>query len=95
MNNEEKILAMLERHEKVLGDICAEMGSIRTELTRVAVTQENIVLPRLQLLAEGHEIIQEQIRGLSVIDRMQDDISTLKSAMRYLSGELERLKDAM
>lgn len=64
-------------------------------LIRVEVTQENMVLPNLQLLAEGHSTIQEQIRNLSVIDRLQDDVSTLKSAVRFLTQKIEQLESAM
>ena len=73
----------------------SDLADMKTTLTRVAVTQENVVLPKLQLLAEGHVTLQEQIKRLSVIDSMQDDISTLKTAVRYLSQELEKMKSAM
>ncbi len=73
----------------------ADVAEIKTTVAKVAVTQENVVLPRIQLLAEGHTTIQEQIRNLSVIDRLQDDVSTLKSAVRMLTQEIEELKAAM
>ena len=95
MNNEEKILSLLEKMDQRLDSLEQGQDSVQKELTRVAVTQENIVIPRLQLLAEGHVTIQEQIKNISVLDRLQDDVSTLKSAVRYLSGELEKLKNAI
>lgn len=102
MNNEEKILEILAQMQgdmaSMKGDIAdlkSNQESMQTTLTRVAVTQENVVLPKIQLLAEGHTAIQEQIRHISVIDRMEDDISTLKAAVKYLSSELEHMKQAM
>lgn len=86
---------LLEKHGKLLTDLRSDMSEMRTTLTKVAVTQENIVLPRLQLLAEGHDTIQEQIKRLSVIDSLQDDVATLKSAVRFLSQKVEQLEKAM
>ena len=101
MNNEEKILHLLEQvideqksMRSDLTDMRSDLTDMRTELTRVAVTQENIVLPQLQLLFEGQVTIQEQIKNISVIDRMQDDISILKAAVKHLTTEVEALRSA-
>lgn len=50
MNNEEKILAILKQHGETLSEL-------QKTVTRVAVTQENIVIPQIKLLAEGHDIL--------------------------------------
>lgn len=84
-----------KRTSQRLEGLEADVAEIKTTVAKVAVTQENVVLPRIQLLAEGHTTIQEQIRNLSVIDRLQDDVSTLKSAVRMLTQEIEELKSAM
>lgn len=88
MNNEEKILDMLEQ-------LYIEQKSLKQSVTKIEVAQENVIIPQIRLLAEGHTIIQDQIKRLSIIDAMQDDIATLKSSVRYLSGELEKLKSVM
>ena len=108
MNNEEKILQLLEQviddqksvHAEIT-DMRTEITGMRTEitdirdgLTRVAIGQENVVLPRLQLLYEGQVAMQEQIKRITLLDRMQDDISVLKSAVKYLSTEIEAIKSA-
>lgn len=109
MNNEDKILKMLEQvidEQKAMRTelsgiqseqkaMRTEMSDMRTELTRVAMTQENVVLPRLDLLAEGHVTISEQIKSLSVIDELKNDVSVLKLAVRTLTDELAQLKAAM
>ena len=48
MNNEEKILRLLE-------EMKTEQTEMRDLMQKVAVTQEAVVLPRLNLLAEGHQ----------------------------------------
>ncbi len=95
MDKQDKILEMLEKLTMEVNQIHTEQTEMSSVLKKVAVTQENVVLPRIQLLAEGHTTIQEQIRNLSVIDRLQDDVSTLKSAVRMLTQEIEELKAAM
>ena len=54
MTNEEKILQRLDQLTAEMAGMKSEMSEMKTTLTRVAVTQENVVLPKLQLLAEGH-----------------------------------------
>lgn len=94
MNNEEKILEILEQHSELLNTIQTDVADLKERMVRVEVTQENMVLPQLQLLAEGQSELKDQIRSLSVIDRMQDDIFVLKAAVRQLSSQLEDLKKA-
>ena len=76
MNNEEKILQMLTKLTGdvagLKGDVAelkatqAQQGErldeMQDTLTRVAVTQEGVVLPRLQALYEGHEAVEEKGR---------------------------------
>lgn len=102
MNNEEKILSILSQMQTDFSELKADVAELKTDVaelkertTRIEITQENVVLPRIQLLAEGHTDIQAQIKRLSVIDGMQDDIATLKTAVRFLSQKVEQLEKAM
>lgn len=54
MNNEEKILRMLEEMKADMTEMKADMAGMSALLQKVAVTQEGVVLPQLKLLAEGH-----------------------------------------
>ena len=99
MNNEDKILEILQKlSDNVdrlnidMTDMKTDMADMKTRVTKIEVTQENIILPQLQLLAEGQATIQNQIRSLSVIDRLQDDVITLKAAIRYLSEKVDQLE---
>ena len=95
MNNEERILEMLEQLAIGQHEMKQDVSSLKEHVTKMEITQENIIIPQLHLLAEGHTAIQNQIKRLSVIDAMQDDIATLKTAVKYLSGELEKIQEAM
>ena len=115
MNNEEKILAILETVQadisglKVdvsglkgdvsdlkgdVSDLKADMSDVKGRLVRVELTQENVILPQLQLLAEGIATIDKKLIPRSEIDEMKEDISLLKSVVRSLSQELAELKKA-
>ena len=61
----------------------ADMADVRQDITMIMVTQENIIQPQIQLLAEGHSDIVRELKKLGRIDRMEDDISDLKAAVRF------------
>lgn len=108
MNNEEKILEMLSGltsdmadmksdmavMKSDIADMKEDMSELKTRVTKVEITQENVVLPKLELLAEGQIELKNQIRRMSVIDAMQDDIATLKTAVRFLSEKVAALDNA-
>ena len=102
VNNEEKILEILGRIEGDVSELKSDVSELKSDVSelkkrtaKIEITQENVVLPRIQLLAEGHTIIQKQIKDISVIDRMQDDIVTLKNAVRFLTQKVEEMEKAM
>lgn len=108
MNNEEKILEILSQIQKDqsamkddisglktdVSEMKSDMSEVKQRVRSIEVAQETTVATRLQLLAEGQTTIQDQIRSLSVIDRLQDDVSTLKNAVRYLSERIEHMEQA-
>ena len=71
------------------------LSGLEKRATKTELMIENTVIPQIHLLAEGHAIIQDQIKHLSVIDAMQDDIATLKTAVKFLSHELDELRKAI
>lgn len=108
MNNEEKILDLLgkiideqaktnerlDRMEGRMDSMEGRMDRMEDRLLRVEMTQENKVLPALKLLAEGHTQLSDQIKRLSVVDALQQDVAVLKSAVSYLTQEVNNLKKA-
>ena len=102
MNNEELILQKLNQISTDISgiktdvaDLKTDVADLKTRVTKIELTQENVILPRLDLLAEGRATLQERMRNASVIEAMQNDIATLKAAVKYLSSELENMKKAM
>ena len=94
MNNEEKILELLEQHGKLLADLRSDMAEMQTTLTKVAVTQENIVLPQLRALAEGQQNLLDTLAPKSRMEAMEDEIALLKEVIRAHSRDIAELKKA-
>lgn len=94
MNNEEKILAILEKHSEMFEQLTsrmdqlqedqrqmqADMGQMQTTLARVAVTQENIVLKGLDSLAEGQDLTHQRLKSLVG----KDELTELREEVRLL-----------
>ena len=95
MNNEEKILQMLGEVLVEQKNTNKRLDAIEQRVTRTEVLLENEIRPNIQMLAEGQNTIQKQIKRLSVIDSLQDDVATLKTAGKVLSQEVDKLQKAM
>lgn len=108
MSNEEKILQMLTemrsemdaRFTKLETDVSglkATQAEMQETLTRVAVTQENIVLPRIQLLFEGHSELRRQLDTLATkeqAEELADDVDIIKDVVSRHSVDIGKLKKA-
>lgn len=104
MNNEEKILAMLENLTSEVAQIQqeqkqmrADMSQMQTTLTRVAVTQENIVLKGLDALAEGQDLTHQRLKDLAGKDELaelREEVRLLRSVVAQHSKDIEALKAA-
>ena len=62
MNNEEKILEILgviqsdvSGLKTDVADLKTDVADLKTRVTKIEITQENVILPQLQTLAEGDD----------------------------------------
>lgn len=101
MNNEEKILTILEEHSKMfekvqadMGEMRANMGEMQKTLTRVAVTQENVVIPQIKLLAEGHDMLLQKLARKERVEALEDDVALLKAVIKTMSQRITDLEKA-
>lgn len=104
MNNEEKILEMLtEMRSDIaeLKDTQAKQGGrldeMQETLTRVAVTQEGVVLPKIQLLFDGHSELKRELDTLATKEQVEElagDVDVIKAVVTRHSGEIGQLKKA-
>lgn len=104
MNNEEKILEMLEnltgRVDQIQQEqkqMRADMSQMQTTLTRVALTQENIVLKGLDALAEGQSLTHQRLKDLARKDELaelRDEVRLMRTVVAQHSKDIEALKAA-
>ncbi len=111
MNNEEKILQMLEKQGAMIADMRSDIRQIngrldrleatqaemQETLTRVAVTQEGVVLPRIQLALEGHSELKREIGTLATkqqVEELASDVDVIKAVVTRHSSDISELKKA-
>ena len=78
-----------------VGSLSSRVDGLSDAVTRVAVTQENMVLPQLAALAEGHKDILEKLTPRSRIDQMQEQIDLLMTIVKTNTQQISELKNAM
>lgn len=97
MNTEEKVLALLEQIQQEQKQMRADMGQMQTTLTRVALTQENIILKSLDALAEGQDLTHQRLKDLAGKDELaelREEVRLLRSVVAQNTRDIEALKAA-
>lgn len=104
MNNEEKILALLEeiratqeKHGEMLEHHDKTLSSLQQTVTRVALTQENIVLKSLDALAEGQDLTHQRLKDLAGKDELaelREEVRLLRTVVAQHTRDIEALKAA-
>ena len=101
MNNEEKILEILGIIQSDVAGLKTDVADLKTDVTdlkervtKVEVTQENVVLPQLQALAEGQANLLETLAPKNRVEALEDEMAFMKSVIKALSQEVAELKKA-
>lgn len=111
MNNEDKILDLLgevigrlDRMEGSQAEMQAtqakqgeQIAEMQETLTRVAVTQEGVVLPRIQMLFDGHNELKRELDTLATKEQAEElaaDVDVIKKVVTRHSGDINKLKKA-
>ena len=71
-----------------------DVAGLQETVTRVALTQENIVLPRLDLLAEGHTLLRDTLAPKDRVEVLEEDVAFLKDTTHSLSRCVVKLEQA-
>lgn len=94
MNSEEKILEMLSQMQTDISGLKGDISELQKNVTRVALTQENIVLPQIKLLAEGHETLLNTLAPKSRTEALEEDMALMKAAFKAMSQRIAELEKA-
>lgn len=101
MNNEEKILEILGNIQSDVSglktdvaDLKSDVADLRDRVVKIEVTQENVVLPQLQALAEGQTNLLVTLAPKNRVEALEDDMAFMKSVIKAMSQEIAELKKA-
>lgn len=108
MNNEEKIIALLEAqgrtldaHGRILEAQGREIATIKKntdalydEVAKINVSLENEIRPKLDLLFEGQKTLLETLAPKNRVEALEDEMAFLKQVIKNLASEVNDLKKA-
>lgn len=94
MNNEEKVLAMLENLTGEVAQIQQEQKQMRENITGIKLRLELDVEKRFDAVNEGIDAILAQLTPKRKVEEMDADIAVLKTAVKMLTQEVAELKKA-
>lgn len=81
--------------EKDLQAIAQLMEQQKREIIHeVNVLIENEVTPKFNLLAEGQQTILDTLAPKSRVDELEDEVKFLKSIVRQMNEDIQKLKKA-
>ena len=92
MDNEEKILELINDLKSTVGDMRKDMDALRQDVAIVRLDIENRMEPQIQSLAEGQKTLLETMAPKSRLDALEDEIVFMKSVIRSMSKEIAELK---
>jgi len=70
--------------ETQLAPMRADMAEIKERVTKIELTQENKILPNIQLLAEGHSGLVERLSHLEELPEQVEDIQNTVSVLKHV-----------
>ncbi len=77
-----------------VADLKNDVADLKTRVTKIEITQENVILPQLQTLAEGQANLLATLAPKSRVEALEDEMSFMKSVVKALSQEVAELKKA-
>ena len=87
--SEQKMTAKIEASEQKM------TGKIDEAENRMKVMMESYFDPKFNLLYENQQIMMEQLAPRSRVDDLEDEVKFLKSIVRQMNDEIQKLKKAI
>ena len=89
MASEQRMFGRIEESEQRM------TGKIDEAENRMKVMMESYFDPKFNLLYENQQIMMEQLAPRSRVDDLEDDVKFLKSVVRQMNDEIQKLKKAI
>ena len=87
--SEQRMLERIEKSEQRM------TGKIDEAENRMKVMVESYFDPKFNLLYENQKIMMEQLAPRSRVDDLEDEVKFLKSVVRQMNDEIQKLKKAI
>lgn len=84
---------MLEEKDLQMIQEMIDRSAERTE-SRLVAYIESAVMPKFDLLAEGHKLLQETMAPKSRMEELEDEVSFMKQVLKSMSRDIAELKKA-
>lgn len=108
MENEDKIIELLCSVKDDISTLKADVSVLKADMSamkkdvedakqRIAsieVTQENIVIPQIQTIAESVSIINDKLITRSEFESIKEEVAFLKDIIRMHTSQLNDLRKA-
>ena len=72
---------------ELLAPIHADLRDVKDRIVKIELTQENKILPQIQLLAEGHGDVLNRLDRLEELPGQVEDIQNTVSVLKYVFKE--------
>ena len=87
--SEQRVVGKIEESEQRM------TGKIEESENRMKVMMESYFDPKFNLLYENQQIMMEQLAPRSRVDDLEDEVKFLKSVVRQMNDDIQKLKKAM
>ena len=87
--SEQRLFGKIEESEQRM------TGKIEESENRMKVMVESYFDPKFNLLYENQKIMMEQLAPRSRVDALEDEVKFLKSVVRQMNDEIQKLKKAI
>ena len=87
--SEQRLFGKIEESEQRMA------GKIEESENRMKVMMESYFDPKFNLLYENQQIMMEQLAPRSRVDDLEDEVKFLKSVVRQMNDDIQKLKKAI
>jgi len=73
--------------DAALEPLKTDISEIKERVVKIEVTQENVILPGIQLLSEGHSGLADRLDRLEELPEQVEDIQNTVSVLKHVFKE--------
>ena len=91
---EEKILSVLEKMQADISNLKKGQNAMQADISGIKVRLDTEIERKINLLAEGQELMLEKLERLDDMEVMDTRITALEAMVKKLNRDIEKLKRA-